>query len=401
MSIFDIVQYTIHTLARRKIRSILTLVAMAIGTLAVILLTSLGEGARIYVNQEFQSLGSNLVIVMPGRSETTGAAPPLLGETPRDLTLRDALSLKKHRSVKSVAPVCFGAAPISFNNLEREVSILGTTAEMYDIRQLALAKGQFLPSVDPELSQAVCVLGSGIAKELFVGKPALGSWIRIRDQRFRVLGILDSKGRSLGLDLHETVLIPVASSLSLFNTESLFRILVQARSESECENVKAFIKRQIKIRHEGEEDITVITQDGVLAAFNKIIRALTLGVGFIATISLAVAGLLIMNVLLISVSERKTEIGLLKAIGAPERQIISLFIVEGVTLSLLGCGVGIVSGCSLVAILGAIFPQFPFKIVFWAIIGALLLSFFSGYLFSYLPAKKASKLDTIIALSKR
>ncbi len=159
MKTFDVLRFSFRAAIGYPARTLLTLLAMAIGVGAVILLTALGEGARLYVTREFTSLGTHLLIAIPGRSETTGGPPPLLGETPRDLTLEDALALKRSSAIRRVAPVAIGSAPVAWQQREREATIMGSTAEMFDIRQLSMAQGRFLPAGNPSRGSAVCVLG--------------------------------------------------------------------------------------------------------------------------------------------------------------------------------------------------------------------------------------------------
>jgi putative ABC transport system permease protein len=377
------------------------LLAMAIGVASVILLTALGEGARLYVMREFASLGTNLLIVLPGRSETTGGPPPLLGETPRDLTLEDALSLKRSSAIRRVAPITVGSAPVSWKDRNREVTILGSTPELFDIRHLSMAQGRFIPSGDPTRGSAECVVGYNLKKELFGNRSALGEWARIGDRRFRVIGVLAKKGQSLGLDMGDVVVIPVASAQALFNTSALFRIMVQARGRDAIPQAKKAILSIIRARHEGEEDITVITQDALLATFDRIFKALTLSVAGIAGISLAVAGILIMNVMLIAVSQRITEIGLLKAVGSPGRQILSLFLSESVILSIIGAAIGIVIAFFATWVLARAFPSFPITVPIWALGAAAGVSVLTGLVFGVLPARRAANLDPVKALSRR
>ena len=377
------------------------LLAMAIGVASVILLTALGEGARLYVTREFTSLGTNLLIVLPGRSETTGGPPPLLGETPRDLTLEDALSLRRSSVVRRVAPITVGSAPVSWKYRDREVTILGSTPDLFDIRHLSMAQGRFIPSGDPTRGSAVCVMGYKLKKELFGNDSPLGEWARIGDRRFRVIGVLAQKGQSLGLDMGDVVVIPVASAQALFNTSALFRIMVQANSRDVIPKAKKAILSMIRERHEGEDDITVITQDALLSTFDRIFKALTLSVAGIAGISLAVAGILIMNVMLIAVSQRTTEIGLLKAVGSPGRQILSLFLAESVILSIIGATFGLVIAFSSTWALARAFPSFPFTVPMWALGAASGVSVLTGLVFGVLPARRAARLDPVQALSRR
>lgn len=397
----DVLHYTAQALTGNRRRSLLMLLAMAIGVGAVVMLTALGEGARRYVTNQFSDLGTNLVIVFPGRSETVGGPPPMLGETPRDLTLADALSLYRSLAVQHVAPLVIGAAPVSWKQREREVMILGSTSALEQIRHLELAQGRFLPKTDPERGAPFCVIGPTVKQELFGNTPALGQWLRIGDYRFRVIGVLSAKGQSLGTDLNDMVVIPVASAQTLFNTESLFRILVQAKGRDSLDEAQSAIKSIMRDRHDGEEDVTVITQDAVLATFDRIFTALTFTVGGIAAVSLAVAGILIMNIMLVAISQRTAEIGLLKALGAPASEILTLFLSEAGLLSLLGGLIGLAVGLLGTALLGHIFPTFPISAPNWAIIGALSVALITGLVFGWLPARRAAQLDPVQALTRR
>jgi putative ABC transport system permease protein len=401
MKTFDVLQFSFRAAVGYPARTLLTLLAMAIGVGAVILLTALGEGARLYVTREFTSLGTHLLIVIPGRSETTGGPPPLLGETPRDLTLEDALVLKRSSAIRRVAPVAIGSAPVAWQQREREATIMGSTAEMFDIRQLSMAQGRFLPAGNPSRGSAVCVLGYKIKRELFGNSSPLGEWVRIGGRRFRVIGVIAAKGQSLGLDMGDIAIIPVASAQMLFNTSSLFRILIQAGGREAVPQAKKAILKIIQDRHEGEDDVTVITQDALLKTFDRIFNALTLTVGGIAAISLAVAGILIMNVMLISVSQRKTEIGLLKAIGSPRSQILRLFLSESAVLSLIGSFLGVV--LALVGLWASLrfYPNFPVTIPWWALTAATLVGVLTGLVFGVLPARRAAGLEPVEALSRR
>lgn len=389
-------------LSRTPGRTALMLLAMAIGVAAVVVLTSLGEGARRYVTGEFASLGTNLLIVLPGRSETTGgAAAIVVGQTPRDLTLDDARALKRSYAIKRVAPLVIGSASISFAGLEREVAVFGATEEMLHVRHWEMGQGTFLPASDWDRPQSVCVIGEKVRSEIFGTTPALGEWLRVGDRRFRVIGVLGSEGRSIGIDVQDIVILPVTSAMVLFDAPSLFRILVEASSRDSMEAGSRFIRNTIAERHQGEEDITVITQDAVLATFDRIFGALTMTLAGIASISLAVAGVLIMNVMLVAVSQRTAEIGLLKAIGAPRQQIISLFITEAVMLSLLGAAAGLAIGFGGSELIGKLYPALPVGPPWWAVIAAIVVAVASGLVFGSLPARRAAQLDPVIALAGR
>ena len=402
MKLLDTVGFALGTLRGYRLRVGLMLTAMAIGVASVVVLTSLGEAARRYVVDEFAALGTHMLIVLPGRSETAGGAPSMfLGETPRDLTIADAMALTRSSTVSRVAPINVGSAPASWGGRERDVAILGTTSDFLEIRHFEMAQGKFLPPGDPETAQAVCVIGTKIRDELFGNTRALGEWLRIGDRRFRVIGILASEGQSIGVDTADLVMVPVASAQSLLNTASLFRILVEVRSREEIPAAKRYVIATLKARHQGEEDVTVITQDAVLATFDKILKALTLGVAGIASISLAVAGILIMNVMLVSVTQRTGEIGLLKALGAPAQQILRLFLAEAALLSMIGAVLGLALGELGSWFIGRLYPSLPVGAPWWAVTAAIVVALTTGLLFGILPARRAARLDPVRALQRR
>lgn len=261
--------------------------------------------------------------------------------------------------------------------------------------------GKIYTKTDLNRGTSVCVIGGELRNELFGAHAALGQWIRIGDRRFRVIGILDTEGQSMGMNVGDTVIIPVASAQSLFNIPSLFRIFVEVRTREAIPKVITFIKSTIKDRHQGDEDVTVITQDAVLATFDRILSALTYSVGGIAAISLFVAGILIMNVMLVTVSQRTSEIGLLKSIGASAKAILSFILIEAILLSSIGAFIGLILGQLGCWGIRSAFPDLAAYPPVWAIISSILVALITGTLFSILPAKKAAQLDPVEALSKR
>ena len=398
----DIGRFAWGALRGYPTRTLLMLLAMAIGVAAVVVLTALGEGARRYVVGEFSALGTNLLIVIPGRSETGGLNPStLMGETPRDLTIADAAALTRSLAVRRVAPLNVGQAEVNRGGRSREVVIIGATHDYLEIRHWKLGQGRFLPAEKWERAVPVAVIGSRIRRELFGPQRALGEWLRIGDRRYRVIGILASEGRSIGIDVEDLVIIPVASAQQLFNTPSLFRILVEARSREAIEPVRRFVLDTLQQRHQRVRDVTVITQDAVLATFDKILGALTYAVGGIAAISLGVAGILIMNVMLVAVSQRTAEIGLLKALGASRPAITTLILAEAVLLSAAGASGGLLLGLLGNQAIRHALPVLPAQTPLWAVVSALGVAVLTGLLFSILPARRAARLDPVLALARR
>jgi putative ABC transport system permease protein len=401
MNTVDLLVYALGSLRGNRLRTGLMLLAMAIAVAAVLMLTALGEGARRYVSDSFSSLGSHLLIMMPGRSETRGGAPPLMGETPRDLTLGDALALNRSRHIKQVAPLMMGSAPASRGSRQRDVTVLGSTWELMPVRRLNVTRGRFLPAGDPYRMGPVVVLGKKLHRELFGSLNPLGEWIRLGDRRFRVIGVLESMGESVGMDFSDLAIIPVSAAGSLFNSDSLFRILIQARGREHIDGARRFAQETLRERHEGEDDVTLITQDALLTTFDRILRALTYALAGIAAISLLVAGVLIMNIMLVAVSQRTAEIGLLKALGASNTQVMRLFVTEAGLLAASGALCGLLSGEAVIFLVAHLYPDFPVAAPLWAVVTAVAVALIAGVLFGWLPARQAAQLDPVQALSGR
>jgi putative ABC transport system permease protein len=398
----DAIGFAVTSLGGNRVRTLLMLLAMAIGVAAVVLLTGIGNGARLYIVDQFASLGTNLVIVIPGRAETANNTPAtLVGETPRDLTLDDARALARSETVRRLTPLNVGEMTIAWRGKERQIPLFGSTASLLDIHHLRLERGTFLPEEDMEIARPVCVIGAKVYRELFGQQNALGELVRLGGFRCRVIGILGSEGRSLGLDTEEMVIVPVAFAQMLLNTEGLFRILIEARDLATIDRLKAHINATVAKRHYGEEDVTIITQDSVLATFDKILHVLTLTVAAIAGISLVVAGILIMNVMLMAVAQRTAEIGLCKALGAGRLQIMALLVTEALLLSAVGGLIGLTLGFAGSWLAVQFYPTLNTTPPSWAIAAAFGTALGTGFLFSLLPARRAARLDPIQALARR
>ena len=398
MRFTDLVRFAAGALRGHRLRTALSVAGVAIGIAAVVALTALGEGARRYVVQEFAALGSNLLIVLPGKVETTGAAP--FGGVTHDLTIADLRAISRVPRVRKAAPMAVATDTVRYRDRGRDVPVLGTTAEFIDVRHLELASGEFLPPGDPDQGGTEMVLGQKVAFELFRDESPLGKVVRVGPFRFRVVGVLAPRGRSLGFDLDDVVFVPVRTAMRAFNRTSLFRILIEVRVHDEMDAAKRDLLALLTARHRAE-DVTVFTQDALLSAFGSILRALTLALVGIASVSLAVAGVGIMYVMLVSVTERRAEIGLLKALGAADRQVLAAFLAEAVLLALGGGVVGLGAGAGAVRLFVEVYPSFPASPPGWAVAAALGLSVAVGVAFGVWPARRATRLDPVVALARR
>jgi putative ABC transport system permease protein len=378
------------------------LLAISIGVASVITLTSVGEGARRYISGEFASLGTNLLIMLPGRSDTAGAGLQgmLIGETSRDLTIDDTIAVARSRYVDRVTPLVVGSGAVSFRARERETTVLGANAAFKDIQSWELAAGRFLPETALDVLSPVCVLGNVVADELFDSANPVGEWVRIGETRCRVIGVLAQAGMTGLFDTDELIVVPVANAQQIFNTPAVYRILIEARDASQMDSARRDIIDIVKRRHQNIEDFTVITQDAILSTFNEIFGVVTAALAGIAGISLIVAGVLIMNVMLVAVSQRTAEVGLLKAVGATKRQILSLFLAEASGLSLLGGLIGFGIGQLAALALRTAYPIIDFQAPAWAAAAAVGVAVLSGLVFGILPARRAAALDPVEALAK-
>jgi putative ABC transport system permease protein len=398
--LLDLMSLAWSALVGHRLRTTLSVIGVAVGIAAVVALTALGEGARQYVIQEFTSIGSNLLSVIPGKTETTGAMPGM-GGVPHDLTLQDLLALRRNiPSAQYIVPVSMGTETVSHGERRRQVAVIGSSPEFLQARELHIAQGQFLPSGDIERGAPVVVIGQFVARELFPGQQPLGQVVRIGEWRMRVIGVLAEIGTQLGIKMDEVVIVPVATGMKMFNRSSLFRILVKVRSPKDLDGACNQVLAVLKERHD-EEDVTCITQKAVIATFSSILKTLTLVLVAIGAISLTVAGIGVMNVMLVTVSERTEEIGLLRALGATRGNILGVFLVEAVMLAGLGGIAGLLVGLGGVHLLTWLYPAVPASPPIWAIGGALGLAMFLGGVFGVVPARRAAKLDPILALQRR
>jgi putative ABC transport system permease protein len=394
----DVIEFSWTALTRHRRRSLLSVLGITVGVASVVVLTAGGEGAQRFVAQEFASLGTNLLMVMPGRNETTGALPGM-GGVPNDLTLGDVRAIQRDlRGVRLVVPSAIGNDTVANGERRRQVAVVGTTAGFREVRKLQMAAGRFLPANDLERGTAIAVIGSKVARELFGTENPVGRVLRVGGWRMRVVGVVASKGRQLGIDIDDMVMVPVATAMRIFDLSSLGTIYIETHSHADVDLMKKKVLALLAERH-GEDDVSVITPDTVLGALNEILVALTLAVAGIGAIALAVAGLGVMNLMLVSVSERTVEVGLLRAIGATRKQVQRLFFVEAVLLSLCGAVIGIGLGWAAVQVFVAFYPDFPASPPAWAVASVLVVALAGGAVFGVLPARRATDLDPVDALS--
>ncbi len=379
----------------------MVLVSMSIGVMAINALTGLGEGAKQFILSEFSLLGNNTLILLPGKKETTGGMPPITGEAPQPLTLEDCAALARLPDVLRVAPLMVSGVEVSYRNRSREVITAGTHADFFTIRQLKVTQGRKLPLLRLHEGRPVAILGAKLKQELFGNQNPLGKWVRANDRRFRVIGILEDKGQALGMDMSDFMLIPTPNAQTLFNREGLFRVFIEIKSPQQIESAKQTILSLMKERHNNIEDVTLISQDSMLSAFSNILNALTIAVAGIGAISLLVAGILIMNVMLITVTQRTTEIGLLKALGASANRVRQIFLLEAAMLATAGASIGLLVSAGLMIAARHFYPNIPFQTPAWAQVISVLVAMITALLFAFLPANRAAHLPPVEALLNR
>jgi putative ABC transport system permease protein len=399
MNPFEIFKVALEAILSNKVRSGLTMLGVIIGVLAVILLVSIGQGAQVYITKELTGMGTNLLIITPGKTSTSGGFHPPSAGTVRKLTYDDAQALK-HRAwlLSDAVPLVFGTGRIKYQNMGRDTMIIGTTSEFQSIRNLFVDSGSFVSQGDVDSKAKVVVLGTKVKEELFGQESALGRAVTLSDARYRVVGVMQKRGTSLGMDLDDIVFIPVTSGQELFDTDGLFEIIASTPRAEDVDRAIVQIKEVLIKRHAHKEDFTIQTQGAMLSTMNTILSVLTAVLGGIAGISLLVGGIGIMNIMLVSVRERTREIGIRKAVGARNRDILAQFLIEAVTLSGVGGVIGIALGVGIAFAIPLFVTVLPTSVSLWSIAMAFSFSMAVGIFFGVYPARKASMQDPITAL---
>lgn len=403
MDFLESTKMAVKTLTANKLRSTLTMLGIIIGNASVIAVIGIGQGAQRLASEQFESLGPNVLFVVPGTSQARNGPR---GDLPKTLVLEDAKAIASQvPSVRAVTAQRQSQFPIVYRNLNITSTVVGTTPEFLTVRSFDIAKGRFISQQDMERNTQVVALGADVATRFFGNQDAIGQEIRIRGLTFRVIGVMQAKGAFLGTSQDDSVYVPITTQANrLAGRTSPYGldvniISIAAKNEASIPAAEFQITNLLRLRHQitGEDDFTVQTQKDVLAIVGTITGGLTVMLAAIAAISLVVGGIGIMNIMLVSVTERTQEIGLRKAIGASQQNILIQFMIEAVILSaaggLLGTGVGI----GAVTLVAAISPlQAAVSPV--AIAVAVGVSGGIGLFFGVVPARQAAKLDPIVAL---
>ncbi|HTN48001.1 MAG TPA: ABC transporter permease [Burkholderiaceae bacterium] len=393
----DALMLALRAITAHRLRSFLTLLGIAVGIAAVILLTSIGEGIHRFVLAEFSQFGTNVIGIAPGRVKTAGGPPSGLPTAVRPLTFDDARALQRVPHVIGVAPTVWGNSEVAGNGRLRRTTVYGVSPAALQVFNMSVKTGQFLPEEEWENARAFVVLGSKLKDELFGAANPLGARVRIGTLQFRVIGVLASKGQFLGIDLDDTAFIPAARALDLFNKDGLTEIHVSYEESAAARPVSDAVKAALTTRH-GREDFTITTQEDMLATLGNILDVLTMAVGALGSISLLVGGVGIVTIMTIAVAERTGEVGLMLALGARRRTILGLFLGEAVMLAALGGAMGLLLGMGLAQLIHAALPALPVHTPAVYAVLAIALASVVGLVAGVAPARRASLLDPVESL---
>lgn len=396
MSTADLVRLGRRSLLSHRLRSGLTTLGIAIGIAAVVLLTSIGAGIQRFVLETFSQFGTRVIGINPGKTQTHGGSLGVFGST-KPLTLEDAEALRRIPEVTAMVPVVQGNAELESATRQRRVSVIGVGHEMPLVFEFGVAIGSFLPPDDPNHPRPYAVLGAKARRELFGRASPLGARVRVGGESYRVIGVLEEKGQMLGFDLNDAVYIPVGRALSLLNREGVMEIDLAYGPETTGEEVIAAARRVLAARH-GQEDFTLVSQEQMIDVLGNVLQVLTFAVGALGGISLVVGGIGVLTIMTIAVRERTAEIGLLRALGAEQRQILVLFLGESIALAALGGIAGLVLGAGGAQLLHVVFPGLPVRTPWSYVVAAELLAVAIGLAAGVLPARRAASLDPVEAL---
>lgn len=392
----DLIQLTTSSIVAHRMRSGLTILGIAVGIAAVVLLTSIGEGIHRFVLSEFTQFGTTLIGINPGKATTLGTPVGIMG-TVRPLSIEDAEALRRVPRTRSVVAATQGNAEVKVGNKHRRTMVFGMGSDMPEAFSMRVQLGKFLPDDDPRSPRAFAVLGSTLRQELFGTRNPLGEHIRVGGERYRIVGVMESKGQVLGMDLDDTVYIPAARALALFNRDSLMEIDLLYEEGANVDEVVAGIKRILINRH-GREDFTITTQEQMMDVLGNVLNVLTFAVAALGSISLVVGGIGIFTIMTIATNERTGEIGLLRALGAERGQVQSLFLGEAAVLAGMGGIAGLIVGAGGAQLLSLALPGLPVHTPWTYVIVAECLAIAIGLIAGVVPAQRAARLDPVEAL---
>lgn len=396
MRIRDFTKLTVTSVIAHRTRTLLTTLGIAIGIGAVVLLTSIGEGVNRFVVTQFTQFGTNIIEVQPGKTSTMGGSLGAIN-TVRPLSIDDALALARLPYVEAAIGFAMGNAEVEANQRQRRTTVYGTGPDFPNAFSFRVALGSFLPDDNPHAPRPTAVLGSKMRDELFGERNPLGEFIRIGGNRYRVVGVMESKGQMLGFDLDDTVYLPTARAMELFNRESLLEINLLYEEEAPVDEVVASVERMLLARH-GADDVTITTQQQMMDVLDSILRVLTAAVTGLGAISLVVGGIGILTIMTIAVRERTNEIGLLRALGATQSQVMHLFLGEAVVLAAIGGIAGLVIGIGGAQLLHFFVPALPVHTPLLYVFLAEAVAVLIGMMAGVLPARQAARMTPVDAL---
>lgn len=390
---------SIESLLAQKLRTVLTVLGMVIGVSSVILLVSLGEGAKKYVLREFEGLGANLIVIQPGKSDKKTHFGPPVGAAQRKMTTADVAAIERRAlNLEAVSGLILGTVSVRHEESISNITVFGTNEQFPEIIALQIGRGSYFSREEDEYRRRVVVLGKNIADELFGDDDPIGRTVKLNESEYRIVGVLAPMGDKLGLSFDELGFIPTEAALKLFNEDKLFGIRAKASSRVGMDDAVAEITEILKERRDGEEDFTVLTQISMMESMNTILSMLTYVLGAIAAISMVVGGIGIMNIMWVSVVERTQEIGIRRAVGARKSDILRQFVAEAVGLSFLSGALGVGGAVLITYGLHIFFPAFDMRAPFWILLPAFVLALLVGTIFGVGPAWRASRIETLDAL---
>jgi putative ABC transport system permease protein len=401
--VLPVVKIALRSLKVNKMRSGLTMLGIIIGVAAVITMLSVGEGARVSLAKAIESLGSNLILVVPGSTTSSGARMGSGGVT--TLVPGDAAAIEDECSaVEAASPIVRGTAQVIYRERNWSTGVIATT-ESYELtRDATVMEGRFINRQDVDGRTKNCIIGETIVEELFGSEDPIGKVIRVNKVPFTVVGVLTPKGQSpRGDDQDDIIIVPLSTGMSrLFGKTYLNAIMVSARSpellDKAVDQMTALLRQRHRIPQGGDDDFTIRNLTEMLAAAETQTKIMTLLLGAVASVSLLVGGIGIMNIMLVSVTERTREIGIRMAIGAKSRDILMQFLVEAVVLSVMGGIIGILLGVGFSAVISSLSAQFQTIVSVWSVVLSFGFAAAVGIFFGYYPARKAAALDPITAL---